>query len=796
MASCKGYEVVRPIGAGSFGQVFLVLHTVEQRHYVMKEIASMADMDDKQRESTDLEVKLLSAISHPNIVGFQDSFINEGGHLAIFMEYCEQGDMYTYLQDAKKTGRIPGEAKLLEWFVQVILALQALHSRRVLHRDLKMQNIFLTGSRDQHAMTLKLGDFGIAKVLNNTTELAKTQIGTPFYMSPECFNSKPYGYKSDVWGLGCVLYELVNGQRPFEAQSINGLAMKVMQGRYTPITASCTEETRWLIKSMLSNNPAHRPTLQELLYTPCVRRCIKQALQTVTTAGTPEAHAEVILTQQLASLGLGGLVDCPDGAEPRGDRRQLQQKLERAERRRKREEETLRRLQETAAHLAHCLSSSSSTSHLSLLTSRPPDLGLTDTGQSWYSAVGPNSARGEGFPEDCPPAMSHRDRILKRKERRREEEEQKFEEEARKIREENLAHQRTWMQESQRYRVPTKDHFRSADVNNVHQQQQQPHPQHVMPQLPIGSNTAHNMPLAPIQGHDHIKPSNGANPFQSRHPHVAHTPRNRQRFESEPAPPIPQFGRSHRQEPPPPHEAPHPRSGRWSQFARSDAAQPFQTSRSLHSVTSRSQRLSSGAISSDGFETLPEHSEDSGSANHSDDALPEFGRKSLGTDEQVRRHSLVVQQRIDACRAAICRHKMTIETLQYNCAQEAQPDDQLTVRDYTSEAHHGSELTPQLRDRSPTKTFSVRAGVTPAIVLDRIARLKRRCLEGLGEELFQATCQCLQTLTDSGEMSGAVRSAMLNKLGSEKIGFYSLIDQIVYMECRWGHIDAVPPELA
>jgi len=205
-------------------------------------------------------------------------------------------------------------------------------------------------------------------------------------------------------------------------------------------------------------------------------------------------------------------------------------------------------------------------------------------------------------------------------------------------------------------------------------------------------------------------------------------------------------------------------------------------------------------MSSDGFETLPEHSEDSGpegSPDHSDDGLADVGRKSLGSDEQVRRHSLVVQQRIDACRAAIYRHKMKIETLQYNCAQEGHPDDQLTVRDgATSEMSYGGELSPQLRDRSPTKTFSVRAGVTPAIVLDRIARLKRRCHEGLGEELFQATRQYLQTLTDSGEVSGAVRSAMLNKLGSEKIGFYSLIDQIVYMECRWGHSDAVPPELA
>merc|ERR1712054_534197 len=172
-----------------------------------------------------------------------------------------------------------------------------------------------------------------------------------------------------------------------------------------------------------------------------------------------KGQVELTLSEQLVSLGLGGLVNCPVAAGPHKDRRQLQQRLERAERRRKREEETLRRLQETAALLAQCLGDSSpgsqaAASHLSLLTSRPPDLDLTeDGGHHAYSAAdrhGQNSARGESLADppshglhadDCAPAMSHRDRVLARKERRREEEQQKFEEEARKIREENIAYQ-------------------------------------------------------------------------------------------------------------------------------------------------------------------------------------------------------------------------------------------------------------------------------------------------------------------------------------------------------------------
>ena len=111
-----------------------------------------------------------------------------------------------------------------------------MHQQKILHRDLKTQNIFLAGPR--HQLSAKLGDLGVAKVLSSTLELAKTQIGTPFYMSPELINSHPYSYKSDVWGLGCVLYEIINGHRAFDAQSLNGLALKIIKGNYTPISAS------------------------------------------------------------------------------------------------------------------------------------------------------------------------------------------------------------------------------------------------------------------------------------------------------------------------------------------------------------------------------------------------------------------------------------------------------------------------------------------------------------------------------------------------------------------------------
>lgn len=135
------------------------------------------------------------------------------------------------------------------------MALLYLHDRKILHRDLKTQNIFLKNG------TIRLGDFGIAKVLDGTRDFANTCIGTPYYMSPELFKNKPYSYKSDVWALGCVIYEMCNLRHAFDAQSLNGLAMKILRGSYPPLTPAYSRTLRDLVNKMLNVNPQHRPTL-------------------------------------------------------------------------------------------------------------------------------------------------------------------------------------------------------------------------------------------------------------------------------------------------------------------------------------------------------------------------------------------------------------------------------------------------------------------------------------------------------------------------------------------------------
>jgi NIMA (never in mitosis gene a)-related kinase 1/4/5 len=149
------------------------------------------------------EVDLLRKLDHPYIVSYKDSFFDSRKeHLCIVQTFCDGGDISTRVRDAH--GKRFSEDQILEWFVQILLALLSIHGKKILHRDLKTQNIFLV-KKDE---SVRLGDFGIARVLNSTVALAHTAIGTPLYMSPEVCRNQPYGFKSDVWALGCVLYEL------------------------------------------------------------------------------------------------------------------------------------------------------------------------------------------------------------------------------------------------------------------------------------------------------------------------------------------------------------------------------------------------------------------------------------------------------------------------------------------------------------------------------------------------------------------------------------------------------------
>jgi serine/threonine protein kinase len=222
------------------------------------------------------EIDMLRTLSHPNIIGYHETF-TEDRYVCIAMEYADGGDLSEAIE-LRRSGRASGsniasqgfqEREAMAIFVQITLAVQYMHSCRVLHRDLKSQNIFLTG-----AGIVKVGDFGIAKALRASRRCAETQIGSPYYMPPEICENRPYGFKADVWCLGVVLYELLALEVPFSANSIAALAIKIVIGEPKPVPAIYGGETRTLLKRLLSKRADDRPTIDEIAVLPHVRRSI------------------------------------------------------------------------------------------------------------------------------------------------------------------------------------------------------------------------------------------------------------------------------------------------------------------------------------------------------------------------------------------------------------------------------------------------------------------------------------------------------------------------------------------
>jgi len=253
------YRVEKCIGRGNYGTVYLVHSIQTKKQYVLKRI-SFENMPSKDQTHVAAEVQMLSRLNHPNIVTYKEH-MQDDENLFIIMGYCEDGDLHSKIKEASRAGVQFSEEQILKWFVQMVLALKHVHKNRILHRDLKTQNIFLT----RKSKVIKLGDFGISKVLDGTLDMAKTVIGTPYYMSPELCENQPYGKASDVWSLGCILYELCVLKHAFDATNICGLIFKILNGSYPPIPESYSPELRGLVAQMLSRKPEERPRLESII---------------------------------------------------------------------------------------------------------------------------------------------------------------------------------------------------------------------------------------------------------------------------------------------------------------------------------------------------------------------------------------------------------------------------------------------------------------------------------------------------------------------------------------------------
>jgi NIMA (never in mitosis gene a)-related kinase len=269
--SVKGYVKIKEIGSGSFGKVSLVKNK-DEKLFCMKTVDT-ARMSGKERKQAQNEVKVLSHLKHPYIITYRESFM-DNFQLCIVMDYAEGGDLFKVIDRARRKCQSLGEPKILRWITQSLLALKYLHDKHVLHRDLKSQNIFLSSSG-----RIKLGDFGISKVLESTECFAKTSIGTPYYLAPEICSQKPYSWSADIWALGCILYELCMLRVPFDAQNFKQLCDRITRTKAPGISGSFSASLKEMCATMLSSQPRQRPSAADLLQRPIIQGEIRLMLE-------------------------------------------------------------------------------------------------------------------------------------------------------------------------------------------------------------------------------------------------------------------------------------------------------------------------------------------------------------------------------------------------------------------------------------------------------------------------------------------------------------------------------------
>ena len=253
----REYKKGRFLGKGGFAKCYELICKDNNKIFAAKMIAKSSIKSERQNQKLRTEIKIHKSCHHPQIVAFEHNF-QDSDNVYILLELCQNQTM----NELHVRRKVLTELEVQCYMVQLVKALQYLHSHRIIHRDLKLGNLFLNDK-----MELKVGDFGLATKLDFEGERKKTICGTPNYIAPEVISGAGHSYEVDIWAVGIIIYTLLVGKPPFETRDVKTTYGKIKKAEFSfPDNCKISKEARNLIKRILVLDPKKRPRLNEILF--------------------------------------------------------------------------------------------------------------------------------------------------------------------------------------------------------------------------------------------------------------------------------------------------------------------------------------------------------------------------------------------------------------------------------------------------------------------------------------------------------------------------------------------------